>query len=201
MATRRKNRGFSLVELMVVICIFAIVATIATPMMMRWIPQKRLKSAAADIASAMMQAKSEAIRRGERVTLAFNYQNGSVPRLEEPQLFVMFTDNGLGPMDADGEREACTGCVERNAACENGEEILMVSGPVPHLVGFTANTFNDNALAFNERGLPVDAKNGNLLNKAGNEDRKVRLCVNDATCRDISVSPTGGIKTLISKDN
>lgn len=205
MTTRRTDRGFSLVELVTVIAIFAIVAAIATPMIMQWIPNKRLKAATNDIVSAVVQAKAEAIRRGERVTLVFDYQagQGGAPanaRLTEKQLFVMFTDNGLGPMDANGDRTVCNGCTEHDALCAEGEEIIMNSGPAPHRVAIRENTFLDSALAFNERGLPINAKNGRLLNKANNQDRKVRLCLEgrNVNCREVSVTPTGGVRTQLA---
>ena len=178
MRTRRKKHGFSLVELIVVIAIFSVLAGIAAPAVSRWVPRHRLKAAARDIVSVMAQAKAEAIRRGEQVTLAFNYQNADNPKLlSGRQLYVMFMDKGT---DSDK-----TGA--RNAVCDDGEEILMQSGPVSDSIVFTAGT----SMSFNNRGLPV-GKTGAPI---GGE-QTIRLCVaKGETCRTVKVAPGGRVRT------
>lgn len=64
---RRCGKGFSLVELMVVIAILAVAASVAVPSFTRMIATQRLSSAAADIHSAFLQARSLAISRNESV--------------------------------------------------------------------------------------------------------------------------------------
>ncbi len=62
--------GFSLVELMVVITVVAILATLAAPSFNQAIEGQRAKSAATDLYIALSRARSEAITRNTSVTLS-----------------------------------------------------------------------------------------------------------------------------------
>jgi type IV fimbrial biogenesis protein FimT len=73
----RKNAGFTLAELMVVIAIITIVSAIAMPNMLTWRQKHRVGSAARDILNALQIARSEAVRDDEVVTLTFNFGNDS----------------------------------------------------------------------------------------------------------------------------
>ena len=62
----RGDRGFTKVELLVVMSILAISASLAVPGFMSWLPNYRLKGAVRDLYSNLQLAKSSAIRdRGE----------------------------------------------------------------------------------------------------------------------------------------
>jgi len=70
--TSSRQKGFTLPELMVVLAILTIVAAIGTTTLLSSLPTLRLKSTARDIFSTMMQAKAQALRRGENVTVSFD---------------------------------------------------------------------------------------------------------------------------------
>ena len=59
---RGKESGFSLIELLVVIVIFAILAAIAIPAFSNWLPSYRLRQAARDVYSNLQRAKVNAIK-------------------------------------------------------------------------------------------------------------------------------------------
>ncbi len=69
----RKNVGFSIYELMVVIAIIAILSTIAIPGMLSWRLNYRLGSAARDIMSAIEYARSRAVRDDQAVVVNFDF--------------------------------------------------------------------------------------------------------------------------------
>jgi len=65
----RWQRGFTLIELLVTIAIAAIVLTIAVPNFIVFVQNNRLTSQANDLVTALNYARSEAIKRGVRVTV------------------------------------------------------------------------------------------------------------------------------------
>lgn len=63
------HRGFTVVELMVVVAVMAILAAIAAPSMTALINANRLSGQAGELTTTMQLARSEAIRRNARVTV------------------------------------------------------------------------------------------------------------------------------------
>ena len=66
---RLAGRGFSLVELMIVVAIVGILAMIAGPSFIEISAQSQVKAAAADLQMSLMRARSEAIKRSAQVTV------------------------------------------------------------------------------------------------------------------------------------
>ena len=65
-----RTHGFTLVELMIVIVIVAIAAAVAMPNLDTALTNQRLRNAATDFVSALLLARSEAIKRGVVVQVA-----------------------------------------------------------------------------------------------------------------------------------
>lgn len=65
----RKPRGFTLIELMVVVALAAILAALAAPSFKSFVSGQRVKTAASDFAMAAIFARSEAIKRNADVTI------------------------------------------------------------------------------------------------------------------------------------
>jgi prepilin-type N-terminal cleavage/methylation domain-containing protein len=78
----RKNTGFSLLELMVVIAIIAILSTIAIPSYLQWLPKHRVGSAARDVKSTLEFARSNAIKRNTEVRVDFDWANDNLTVVE-----------------------------------------------------------------------------------------------------------------------
>src|SRR5574343_669332 len=65
----RRLRGFTLVEMIIVVAIIAIVMSYAVPAYNRFVAQNKVQSFAYALAADLGQARSEAIRRGADVTV------------------------------------------------------------------------------------------------------------------------------------
>ena len=69
-SVRRRATGFTLVEIMVVVAIVAVLGAVAAPSFTELIAAQRLKGASSDLFSALMRARSEAIKRNTEVSLS-----------------------------------------------------------------------------------------------------------------------------------
>jgi type IV fimbrial biogenesis protein FimT len=64
------TRGFTVIELMIVVAVVAILASLAAPAFDNIIATSRVKTAAADIHLSLVRARSEAIKRNANITVA-----------------------------------------------------------------------------------------------------------------------------------
>lgn len=68
----RNKSGFTLVELLIVIGLITVVAAIAVPNIISWLPDYRLKAAANDLFSNFQKAKLTAVKRNTNCTVIVN---------------------------------------------------------------------------------------------------------------------------------
>jgi len=68
----RRQAGFTMAELMIVIVIIAILSAIAVPSIINWLPNYRLKSAARDLFSNMQKARMQAVKENGDIVMMFD---------------------------------------------------------------------------------------------------------------------------------
>ena len=67
-----QQSGFTLIELMVVVAIFAILTAIAVPFFIGKMPARRLEAAASDVNAAIRVARLNAVKKNTTATLQFD---------------------------------------------------------------------------------------------------------------------------------
>ena len=172
---RNEPRGFTAVEVLIVIAILMALAAVAIPNLSGWASNQRLKSAARDLVTYFQYARLEAVKRSSYTAFTFNTA-GDVG----PDGYRIFVDNGAG-----------AGGNERNRLQDGSEETLKYV-VLPTDVNLESTTFAANAAGFdacgyNARGFPVDA--------SFTDDEAVVTVSNDRRCYNVTLLKTsGGLK-------
>lgn len=96
----KKKAGFTLVELMVAVAIIGIMAAVAAPGFIAWLPNYRLKSAARDVYSALQNARLLAVKENTTVRVVFV---DDVTPANQDSYFIWSDTNGNGVFDPPGE--------------------------------------------------------------------------------------------------
>ena len=132
------SRGFTLVELMVTVAVFAIVAAMAAPAMQAMVTSSRLNGATEELVTALQLARSEAIRRNARVMVCSSADGATCSGSGDwSRWIVTGPDNAAGTVDIFRDQSA------------NAE--LRLSGPGAGI------QFNPSGLIRAQQGLTVCA--------------------------------------------
>ena len=76
MSIKIKNAGLAILEIIITLCIVGLLITVAIPTFARLLEGYRLKAATELLYSDLQLAKTEAIKRNQRVRLSFRLSNG-----------------------------------------------------------------------------------------------------------------------------
>lgn len=94
---RMTSGGFTLVELMITVAVFAIVAAIAAPAMQALVAASRLNGATSELVTALQLARSEAIRRNARVMVCASADGTTCSGSGDWSRWIV-TDGGAAPI-------------------------------------------------------------------------------------------------------
>jgi type IV fimbrial biogenesis protein FimT len=150
------NKGFTMAEVVVTLAILGIMATIAVPSFMSWLPKHRLQTSVRQIYDDLNLAKMEAVRRNTNVFVQFSRVN--------ERYSVILDSNNSGAVDG-GDTT-----LKNNIALEAGVDINNTS-------------FGGDTVGFNNRGMTVSNAAGTvtLTNPTGNGGVQILLTGNIST--------------------
>jgi type IV fimbrial biogenesis protein FimT len=145
----RSDSGITIFELTAVIGIMAILAGVAIPSFLGWLPNYRMRSAADEVLSTLQHAKLRAVRENNIVRVNFDFANDS---------YLAFVDNGAGGNADNGTQEA--------------DELTVKNGRMPAGIDLQ-NSGLGGVVRFTRRGFPNVG--GNIVITNGTRTRTINL--------------------------
>ncbi|PIE83644.1 MAG: pilus assembly protein [Candidatus Contendobacter odensis] len=151
MNRQRMNKvtGFTLIELMITLAIAAIILGFGVPSFQRIINNNQLTSAANALVASVNLARSEAVKRGQRMTICKSSDGASCTNSGGYQQgWIVFTDTNA------------------NAAVDAGEQVLKVTEAFPASLTFAGAGNVNNYISYDSSGIlsriGAGAPNGSL---------------------------------------
>ncbi len=139
---RTDARGFTLMELLVIIAVISVAAAVAAPSVSAWMKSAQLDGAAREVYSLFQKARMEAVKRRTKVAICFKEGTGRDGYCE------IFVDDSAG---------------EANAFIRQPGETLLASMTMPPGVSLTDPDFGNpsKASGFNSQGR--SRSNGHVI--------------------------------------
>jgi type II secretion system protein H len=149
MKTMRKNSGFSLMELMIIIAIMAVIATFAIPSMIGWRSRSQLQGAVGNLTGDLQVAKLMAIKWSNFVVVLFE-EDGYRVFVDKDEDWILGADDQL---------------------------VQARQFPVGVRIDLDDPLFfSDDRTRFNDRGLPDPGNLGTVfIVNSANERRSINL--------------------------
>jgi type IV fimbrial biogenesis protein FimT len=151
--TPRRHRGFTLIELMIVIALVAVIAALAAPSFGDMIKMQRLRGISSQLATDLSFARSEAVSRGSYVQV----------RVQSDTVMSCYTINGYSGTSPTTVQCDCMQPAGSRCPGSDSTEIKTVQVPASESVKFATGTFQPSVLTFNPR-------DGNMYVSPNNED-------------------------------
>lgn len=177
---RGPQAGFTLIELMVGVAIMAVLLMVGVPSFQSAVASSRLTTSTNDVVSALALARTEAIRRGTRVTVCKSANATACTTAGNwAQGWIIFIDTTRGSADASVDSGEV---ILASNAATSGNIVMAGTAEVPNFVSFASDG---------------QAKLMNGASQAGT----LRVCSTAAAlpdtrrARDIAITASGRVST------
>ncbi len=173
----KKYIGFTLIELMITLIIVGILLVVGIPSFRTFIKDSQLITGTNELVAAMNLARSEAVKRGIRVTVCKSTnQTGCATTKGWEQGWIIFTD----------ENNDAT----YNATATPPETLIRVHGALAGLITATGNSSITNYVSYIASGQSQQAG-------GGIQSGTIHFCDDrtGAVGKDLTISTTGRITT------
>lgn len=190
-----KQSGFTLIELLVVLAIAAIITTTAVPSFQAFIQNNRMSTTVHSFVASLNLARSEAVKRGERITMCKSNNSATCTNSGDwQQGWIVFVD-----ANDNGQRETATEELVRARNSVSGETTIAGQSDVENYISYAGTGF-----AQLVTGSMLDSTNSTLVfcdsRKFGDHARAIIISttgsVRSAPATDSSVS--AGIRSAAS---
>ena len=172
--TQSNMQGFTLVEIIIVVTVMAILAAIAIPNFISWVPNFRLKSAARDLYSTMQKVRLEAVKRNADIGISFS----TVVFPTEGGGYQVFVDDGAGGGIA-------------GDAIQNGTEARILQTNMPDSCSLVSASFLGKPRSgYTGEGLPLGNRIGSVMLR-NNQSRWYRISLSNAGHVRLEISIDG----------
>ena len=160
------NRGFTLPEMLIVLCVMAVMTLTAVPVFMSLLPEMRLNSSARQVFMAFARARQGAVTLNTDACVKFSQASKTIK---------VWLDNGPGGARGNGAKDASESYVFEGTM-DDGVSIALF---------YPGDTFR-----FNARGLPKTSGwiEEQLLSYI------IYLTNTENKYKNIRITPVGGIK-------
>jgi type IV fimbrial biogenesis protein FimT len=176
----RGQAGFTLIELLVTVAVFAILLAIGVPSFQNISASTRLSSQTNDMVSALSLARSEAIRRGTRVTMCKSSDGSTcVTSGDWEQGWITFVDTTRSSSDAE---------------VDSGETILSVHQGEGGSVQIKGSASLADYVSFSADGQPKQM-DSTVVSGTLRVCNTAASLGDDARARDIALSAVGRVST------
>lgn len=149
MHKRKKNGGFTLIDLVVALAIVTVMISIGVPNMIRWLENYRLRTAITDFYACFQLARLTAAKRGHNCALIFNQ---AVDGTTYDLVVVEDADNDLEYDNGENVIGRVSLSAYRNVEWDTSQGTNGLT--------FTANDDSKPAVAFRMTGLPTNNAGG-----------------------------------------
>ena len=147
----RNNSGFTFIELAVVIAIVGVLAGIAIPNFVGWLPKYRLNSSIDDIQALVQNARLRAVKENAHVAVLFDPDNDGLDGD-----YIAFVDE-----NSDWNKDA--------------GEALVAQGEVASGIRITGTGYASNRFSFNSRGLCLEGGGSITLRNSKGRTKTVNI--------------------------